>query len=338
MVYASGRWYEDERSRQHICKYDETNHSHGSYFRVDDLRFYFCYHAMMEVAGELLAAKPPGHDPDHSTDDFTYWLRRHTLSREDGNWLAERRDALPKGLGDWRHRAESHDWPWSIERDTFDTILKPSIGIMTLWGDWNIISGGQEEDISVRSALVSRDGSEALLKAVQISDPSCYRIPGAGEESEIDIGGFSLKGWVVAEAEDNRLDKFDPWAADITFSSLKPAAFVCELMDLRPDPEQRIGKPGGTDKSQTALWAEVWGEYRERDSEDDLQKGTRLRAAEPFPFDLLRKMDKDLIVCVQVRREFRDSQYRKTRDQGLEYIRPSARLFLVIPEGSVATL
>ena len=47
----------------------ETHHSHGSYPRVDDQRFYHSYHAMMVVAGKLLAATPVHHDPDDSEDD-----------------------------------------------------------------------------------------------------------------------------------------------------------------------------------------------------------------------------------------------------------------------------
>ena len=42
----------------------ETHYSHSSYPRVDDLFFYLSYHAMMVVAGKLLATIPVHYDPD----------------------------------------------------------------------------------------------------------------------------------------------------------------------------------------------------------------------------------------------------------------------------------
>jgi NACHT domain-containing protein len=49
-----GRWYEDERSRRKLY---EENHTYyrGSHPRADTLHFYYAYHAMMVVAGKLLA-------------------------------------------------------------------------------------------------------------------------------------------------------------------------------------------------------------------------------------------------------------------------------------------
>lgn len=79
----------DERNRRKIYRYPETRHSHGSYPKTDNLDFYLSYHAMMTVAGKLLATIPLHQAPDDPNDGFEYWLKWHLLSRQDGNWLAD---------------------------------------------------------------------------------------------------------------------------------------------------------------------------------------------------------------------------------------------------------
>jgi hypothetical protein len=337
-IKGASRWDEDQRARRGLYRDSETSHSHSSSPRTDDLRFYLSYHAMMVVAGELLAKTPPGHDPDNPTDDFTDWLARRRLSRDDGNWLADRRDPIPLERPEWRDSNERDDWPWSIQRSDFDRILVPMAGRMTVWGDWSIASGSRDEDIGVSSALIPRERSEALLRAIQTADPSRYRIPNAGGDSEIDSGNFCLKGWIVREYRENRLDEYDPWGADITFPPVAPAPFVIEMMGLNSDPERRIWSSRGADEDGIVMWSQVWGQYRERDDDGDSDKGTRLHASASFVFDLLRKMDSDLIVCVQIRRDFRHTRYGRRREHGLEYILPSTRFFLARSDGSIATM
>ena len=53
---ARGRWDEDERTRRKLYEKNHTSHSHGSYPHADTLHFYHAYHAMMIVAGKLLAS------------------------------------------------------------------------------------------------------------------------------------------------------------------------------------------------------------------------------------------------------------------------------------------
>ena len=87
----NGHWDQDERARRGIYIDREPYHSHGSYPRTDNLNFYLSYHAMMIVAGKLLAAVPLHQDPDDPDNEFSCWLRRHTLTRQNGFWLFDRR-------------------------------------------------------------------------------------------------------------------------------------------------------------------------------------------------------------------------------------------------------
>jgi len=128
------RWDEDERHRRKIFRDMQTHHSHGSHPRVDELRFYLSYHAMMVVAGKLLATTPVHHDPDDSEDGFRGWLRRYDVSRRDGGWLADRRDPIPLERPEWKDEKETDEWRWSIARNDFDRILIAPDGRMNLLG------------------------------------------------------------------------------------------------------------------------------------------------------------------------------------------------------------
>ncbi len=336
-ISGGNRRSDDQRALHGMYRDSETTHSHGSYPRTDDLNFYLSYHAMMIVAGELLATRPPVHDPDYDVDSFAEWLARHGLSRADGNWLADRPDPTPLERPTWRDSKEEENWPWSLTRNDFDDVLKPSAGRMTLWGDWSVTDDARREEIVVRSALVRRNRSGSLLRALHAAEPSAWRLPSEGEDSEISVGGFDLKGWIARKHQDNRLDEYDPWGANITMPPPAPAAFIIDLMSLRSDPERRRWEV--TDREDlVVLCSEVWGHYLERRDGDDPEHGTRLRASASFVSDFLNKVDRDLIVCVQIRRDFRDTSYRRRRDHGFEYLLPSARFFLAKPDGSVAAI
>ncbi len=49
---------DDQRHKRGLIRWQETNHSHGSMPRVEDLVVYQSYHSMMFVAGQLLETKP----------------------------------------------------------------------------------------------------------------------------------------------------------------------------------------------------------------------------------------------------------------------------------------
>ena len=116
-------WIEDERERRKIFRDGETYESRSSNPRTHDLNFYLVYHAMMVVAGRLLATVPVHRDPDYPEVVFDKWLSNHGLTRADGGWLADRRDPDPLERPSWKDDARTDDWRWSLCRDYFDTLL-----------------------------------------------------------------------------------------------------------------------------------------------------------------------------------------------------------------------
>ncbi|MBW4054582.1 MAG: hypothetical protein HIU83_04125 [Proteobacteria bacterium] len=82
----NGHWDSDTRARRGYFRDDGSGYNS----RKDNLSFYLSYHAMMTVAGKLLATTPLHQDPDDSDDEFNDWLNHYLLTRRDGCWLSDR--------------------------------------------------------------------------------------------------------------------------------------------------------------------------------------------------------------------------------------------------------
>ncbi|NKC15031.1 MAG: hypothetical protein GKR94_23430 [Gammaproteobacteria bacterium] len=334
-----GRWDDDQRARTGVFRDREAHHSHGSYPPTDNLHFYLSYHAMMVVAGHLLATLPLHQDPEYPWGEFEDWLSRHDLSRADSDWLADRRDPTPFEWPDWKDETSADGWRWSLASDDFDKVLFGSGGELTVWGNWTAMSGQRQETVHIASALVSTERSHALLRALQTAtNPHDYRIPDAGDDCEIDQGEFRLKGWVVQQTHDSGIDKQDPWAGDIRFPPIGPAKFVEELMGLSSDAERRVWSAVIEDRTEPVLWSRVWGHFRDREDEDERESGQRFEASISFVRQLLSASGTDLVLEVEVERRQRYSRYSHREDEGLGYVPPCTKLFLIRGDGSVLTV
>lgn len=332
------RWNQDERHRRKIFKDMETHHSHGSYPRVDDLFFYLSYHAMMVVAGKLLATAPVHYDPDDPLDNFHNWLKGHDLSRNDGGWLADRRDQIPLERPAWKDEKETDEWRWSITKKDFDRILLTPDGLLNLWGRWKWFSGHREESIRVYSSLVSQERSIALLRALQsVDNPYDFRIPDADDNLQIDFEGYQLKGWIVDRSCESGIDIRDPWSAAIMYPPPEPAAYIIDLMKLNADNEHR--RWFVQDDHTYVICSQVWGHFQEKDEEEkNYESGDRLQASFEFIVSLVRELQMDLIVEIQIERRLRYSSWERSNDDDGRFIPPSSRLFLIKADGSIRTL
>ena len=338
----NGYWNSDERHRRDIFQDRETRHSHGSYPRTDDLSFYLSYHAMMIVAGKLLATVPRHQDPNDPDDEFEEWLRRHLLSRQDGYWLADRRDPAPLEWPSWKDEKQEDDWRWSVSRSDFGRVLGLDEDKLNLSGYWNTVSGQREETVYISSSLVTSDRSFALLRALQTATNSRdYRIPDAGDELEIDEAGFRLKGWVENCNIETGRDECDPWAGAIRYPPLKPAKFVSDFFQLETDKECRVWWIETAGVREEVLWAQVWGnDYSEHDQYyvTEGERGRRLQTSRAFVTELLGKVNMDLIVEVQIERRIVRHDYERNEADHLGYVPPYHRIFVLRANGRAYSL
>ena len=341
----NGYWNKDERGRRDLFGDGETRHSHGSYPRTDSLNFYLSYHAMMIVAGKLLVTVPCHQDPDYPDNEFEEWLRRHLLSRQDGYWLADRRDPAPFEWPSWKNEEQENDWRWSVCRSDFERVLGLGKDQLNLSGYWNTVSGRQEETIHIKSALVTSDRSFALLRALQTlqtaTDLYPYRIPDAGDESEIDESGFQLTGWIENGDSETGRDEFDPWAGSIEYPPLKPAKFVCDLFRLEADKECRVWQIETEGERKEVLWSQTWGSDRSQYSqhyETEGERGRRLQASHAFITEFLGEVNKDLIVEVRIERRILRYHYERSKDDYFGYVPPYTRIFILRADGRTYSL
>lgn len=335
---AKGRWDEDERSRRKIYQEDHTHHSHGSYPRADTLQFYHSYHAMMIVAGKLLAKIPvhckSGYDEEHG---FLVWLERHDLARRDGRWLWDRRDPTPLEYPFWPDLKKNDTEQQVFRVDDFDDSLH-SETMVNVWGSWTISDSELEQSVHITSALVSPDKSITLLRALgTANDFHDYALPSAESEMEIDEFGFELKGWIVSHSRDRGVDGQDRWAGGICFPPPMPAPYIIDEMALGLDLDRRLWL--GRDKS-IVMASQVWGHYDEarRHESSNSERGSRLQVSLEFLTLMLAKIGRDLIIEVQMDRCRRSRPYESGVKDDKDRIPTKARLYLFGADGRFRTL
>lgn len=331
-------WRNDQRHYKNFFSSNETSHSHGSTPRTDDLKFYLAYHGMMIVAGKLLLSRSLHQNPNNLEDRFQYWLDSHKLSRKDGNWLSDRRDPQPLEWPDWKNQKEDTDeWPWSILVSDFERLLGISHEQITVWGHWATKFGKREESVHISSAFVSCERSNALLRALQTAtNPIYYGIPDANSDLQIDQGEYQLKGWLVDRTRDNGLDEFDPWSGDIRFPPIQPGREVLKALPIVSDVEGRVWKR--EDSNQNVLWCEIWGRHQNKDDDNGIEHGRRLIADFSYLTDLLNRINKDLIIEVQIERNNLRYSYERDKENDFGYIPPYTKIYLLKSDGRVCTV
>jgi hypothetical protein len=297
---------------------NETRHSHGSYPRTDDYSFYLGYHGMMAVAAKLLKAMPVLLQKEGwRNKEWEEWLLRHLLTRADGGWLADRRDAMPLERRDWVYETASNEWNrQSTNEDLLDGLLFEYQGEVWLYtrGFWVDIEHNREERFHITSALVAEKTADALLHALATcQNHHDYRLPDYDDEMEIADDPFILSGWIQDGEISHRLDKYDPHAANINYPPYAVARTIVEQFALTTDGEQREWFT--PDDSNASLRSEVWSEKASQEPEQSTRHGTRIGASLRFLKRLCEESSQALIIEVELERDISESYQRRNYDR-----------------------
>lgn len=187
-----GRHKEDARYQYGVFADEQTSHSHGTMPRVEDLAAYSAYHGMMIVAARLLKTHPVGQATYNIENDFDEWIDSQILTRNDGKWLADRRDPQLTKAPPAPERYGDKEWRWQITADHLDSLMKTDEGLQVIAGDWTSGIGDSVETIFVNSALVPKRFAAAFLCAAQTtSDPRGFFFQ--GEEDRLVLGEDEVK-------------------------------------------------------------------------------------------------------------------------------------------------
>jgi hypothetical protein len=329
-----GGWKEDARYTRRIFSDGETHHSHGTLPKTDDLRAYQAYHAMMMVAADLLRHFRVRKDEDEDEDEFVQWLRGYRLTRDDGKWVADRRDPklipppqAPSGYGD-------KDWQWAVTSDYLLAQLVTDDGITSVWGHWSTDLDRHTETVSVQSALVSKVAADSLIAALQTaSDLARFSLPCAGDTDELESQSLIMTGWILDRADALGLDEQDPWASRMHYPCPSPSNEVVSRLGLSQSPDGRLWFVNGT---ETYTRGETWTQVQGYGREQETVPGYRLSASTEFIKHLLAVYaDMALIVRVAVRR---DSRRLAAEEHGDVYPSPYVRYFKIGEDGVAESL
>nr|WP_313039605.1 hypothetical protein [Brevundimonas diminuta] len=325
---------DDPRHARGIFESMETYSGRGTTPSTEDLRDYQCYHALMLTAGELLRTRAPRQDPYGRPDDpdeFVQWLKGETLTRADGRWLSDRRDPVrlpplpePEGYDD-------RVWRWAVTRGRLDAIARVKQPDLCVWGGWTSGHDRHRETVTVRSALVSRVGGAALLRAARsTSEFNIYGLPSA-DDDDIGKGTLRLTGWVTEPTLSKGLDERDAWTGEgLSWPGPKPGSALIEELGLAGDVEGRLWCNAHGEMFRAESWVETSGYGRQKQS----HPGDRLTVDQALLKRMLKERDQDLVLAVAVRRSLDRSAYSRDHDDTvIEYPSPYFCLYLVSPDG-----
>lgn len=322
-----GRYNNDLRATRKYFR-DNMSRARGDVSAVDDLQFYLAYHATMTLAGKLLDERPLHEnleDPDDDWHTFRRWLRSQGLTRNDGLWLADRRDPSPEECITLP-TTKDEDWPSSLDDEQLDGFSLLPDGRVVASGRWMTYASRRQQEISVRSAFVSKSTAPALIRALQSHQDRYYqRLPYAGErDGDISSGEYILKGWVSElGSEEEGLDKFDSWAADVGHRTLAPSQDIVPQMGLEADPAGRIWQMEG----KIALSSEIWSESLP-DEDGRHSHGRRLLIYPALIDGLLKKTGMSLVVEVRAERQMAYSRYDSWREREGRDARSTTQIIL----------
>lgn len=316
----------------------ETWHDHGSYPKTDDYSFYLSYHSMLAVAVKLLQAMPIVHRDDWYENEWLEWLQRHSLSRPDNRWLADRRDPPPLQRRAWLKEPKSDNWRWEIMPDDFlDGLLLERGG--ELWlnvdGHWSDNDDSRKESFTVASALVNPKVSLSLLKALTTcSNSRDYKLPYYQEQDmEFKKPLFLLEGWIYKKEQSKYLDEYDPFAGDIAYPPYCPGESFIEQFGLVADVEQRCWCLPVADKA--VLATELWGDKQPEGRDTAVRYGSRINGSLTFLKNLCARLGRDLIIKVQIERQYQYHSYRSEPDDEIKYPPPYCKIYLLSADGTL---
>jgi hypothetical protein len=176
------------------------------------------------------------------------------------------------------------------------------------------------------------------MRALQTTqNPHDYRIPPSGNELEIDTGPYQLKGWIWETSREHGIDERDPWAGEIEYPPLRPAKWFSDKNDLQSDYERRVWHSSLTG-SEPVLYSYTWGRKSEKNEYVTPETGSRLIADVEAIKTWLSSIGMDLIIEVQISRDFRRDSYRRRQAKTIEYLPPYTLIVIFRANGKIETL
>lgn len=294
----------------------ETRRSTGISPRYHSYGQQLGWHGLYLSAGQILA-KHPVIKRSYDSDDYNQWkdwLSDEVLTRKDGLWLSDGLDKPPLDTQVNLLKQGKKSLEVTGDREQLLGLL----GIKTKLGSEITVKGGwtsdDNVDVIISSALAEHTKSRTLARQLSKEDPFQAWLPASeGYEDEEDERCLSDKPgftpWSVWTSGEPRLDQTDPLSADCVARRLRLTQSINRINSLQPaDP---FNKYWTNPRGKIALDSQAWGRNSRRD--DGSENGSRLICKSSFLKKVLKKMDKDLVILLILRRY--ESGYGSKRSQ-----------------------
>lgn len=296
----------------HDCPRSSENASWSSEYASDRDRYggYLGWHALMLVAGELLATRVVVGEHWDGSDAWTAFLREHTLSREDGFWLADLTDPFPLDL------TKEADIPMpesgekgSIREDS--NLLVPLLGLLDgkVVADWLPVAGhwkiGRDITVKLQSVLADVSDARAVTMAVLAAEPFFKWLPDDEDEIARHFGedDHTVQPLVAKTPNTERqFDRHDPYGAATALDRPFPSDWTRDQLGTVADDEviRRWSVDG-----RVAYSAEAWGAEGGRGDYAWSADGYRLCVSRNTLLTLLKASERCLVVLLTLQKYHR---------------------------------
>ncbi len=270
---------------------------------------YLGWHALMLVAGELLATRAVVGE-DWEGDAWAAFLREYTLSRNDGLWLADLTDPFPLDLTPEADMRMPERGEQSTPRED-SKLLAPLLGLqdskaaaewLPVAGRWSI---GRNTTVKLQSVLANAGDARAAVMTVLSAEAFFRWLPDDEDEIARHFGddGHTVQPWVTNTPNTERqLDRHDPYGATTALDRPFPADWTRGLLGTIADDE--VVRRWSID-GKTAYRAEAWGAEGGQREYAWSETGYRLLASRSALLALLKGSGRSLVVALTLQKYHR---------------------------------
>ncbi len=337
-------WYEDRRELGGNHDWREMSNRHGRIPRVESLRIYLEYHAMLCAAGEIIDELIPVAVETYEDAGCPWeeWIQGH-LNVSPDFWLADLRLPTPYRPDSWGQFSPIKEWLKQYPLEEFDLGLglteSGHSGEIVIWGDINLYDSERVGHIRITSALVNSVTARSLLYALQTTPYHRFQLPVKGigySEFKVSNPGFELESWLeIKRQKEDALDQFDSLAKQE--SSLEPEVVMLDssffkLMNLHKLPSR--WEYTSTEGRRIA-YLEFWSDNpHEQHITKAFSSGKRWWVNVNSLLEYLKQRKCDLIIDVQIAHNRLSSK----REEGEEYNLGATTIYLLRRDGTLETL